>query len=100
VRVGRVAGATDVLLVTRRADHDGVLHRSEAAGIEGTHVKNVDALHLSENFETLETGGLLQIGRDGTRLGTGTVEIFLSLDFCSMQTIKTLVSSWSSISRV
>ena len=97
MRVGRGAGAADVLLITSRADHDGLVHRSKAAGIEGVHVENVDALHLSENFETLETSGLLQVGRDGTRLGTGTVEIFLRLDFCIMQTMTILVSSWSFI---
>lgn len=85
VRVGRVAGATDVLLLTSGADRDGAVHRSLAAGIEGTHVEDVDTLHLSENFETLETGGLLKIGRDGAGLGTRAEEIVLTLDFCSIE---------------
>lgn len=82
MRVGRVAGAAGVLLVTGRADEDGVLHRALAGGVEGTHVEDVDTLHLAENLETLETGGLLEVGRDGADLGAGSEEVFLSLDLC------------------
>lgn len=82
MRVGGITGAAGVLLVTGRADHDGVLHRALAAGIEGTHVENIDAVHLSENLETLETGGLLQVGRDGAGLGTGSEQVLVGLDLC------------------
>ncbi len=85
MRVDRVAGATEVLLITSRADRDGVFHRSLAAGVEGAHVEDVDALHLSEDFETLETGGLLKIGRDGAGLSTRAEEIILRLDFYSIE---------------
>lgn len=96
VRVGWVAGATDVLLVTGRVDDDGVLRgacihqpwpclsgtarHTETAGVQGPHVEDVDALHLSEDFETLETGGLLGIGGNGTGLSTRGKEVVHALD--------------------
>lgn len=82
VRVGREASAASELLLAGRSDEDGVLHRSEAGGVERAHVEDVDALHLTENLETLETGGLLEIGGDGAGLGTRTEEILLALDLC------------------
>lgn len=82
VRVGRVTGATGKLLLTGGSDHDGVLHGSLAAGIKRTHVEDVNALHLSENFQTFQTGSLLEIGRDGTGLGTRTEKILVRLDLC------------------
>jgi hypothetical protein len=51
-----------------------------AGGIKGTHVEDVNALHLSDEFQTLKTGGLLDVGGDGTRLGTGSEEVILDLD--------------------
>lgn len=51
-----------------------------AGGIKGTHVEDVNALHLSDEFQTLETGGLLEIGGNGTGLGTGSKEVVLDLD--------------------
>jgi hypothetical protein len=80
VRVGRETSATSELLLASRSNHDGVLHRSEAGGIERAHVENVNTLHLTENLQTFETGGLLEIGGDGTGGGTRTEEILLSLD--------------------
>lgn len=80
MRVGRVASAAGVLLLAGGADHDGVLHGSLAAGVEGAHVENVDALHLSEDFETLETGGLLEVGGHGAGLGTRSAEVILGSD--------------------
>lgn len=98
VRVGGGAGATDVLLVTERADDNGVLHgscggggltglgsgvmgrRTMSARVEGLHVEDVDALHLSEDFETLETGGLVNVGGNGTGLGTLAHEVGLGRD--------------------
>lgn len=78
--VDGVAGATGVLLVTGGADHDGVLQCSFPGGIQGPHVEDVDTLHLSENLQTLLTGGLLEVGGDGTRLGTGSQEVGSALD--------------------
>lgn len=80
--VGRETGATGKLLVAGGADGDGVLHGAEAAGVKGTHVEDVDTLHLSENLETLETSRLLEVGRDGALLTTGTEEVVLGLDLC------------------
>jgi hypothetical protein len=82
VRVGRDTGATGILLVTSRADEDGVLHGSKTVRGERPHVEDIDALHLSENFETLHTGGLLEIRGDGTGRGTGSDEVIDGLDVC------------------
>jgi hypothetical protein len=82
VRVGRETSATSELLLASRSDHDGILHRSKAGGIKRAHVEDVDTLHLTENLQTLETGGLLEIGGDGTGGGTRTEKILLSLDLC------------------
>lgn len=53
-----------------------------AGGVQGTHVKDIDALHLSDELQTLETGGLAEVGRDGTGLGTGGNQVILRLDLC------------------
>lgn len=58
-----------------------------SARVEGLHVKDVDALHLSEDFETLETGSLVDIGGDGTGLSTGTEEVGLGRDLCHSRQI-------------
>lgn len=81
--VGRVAGAAGKLLVAGGAHQDGVVHGSPAAGVERAHVEDVDALHLSEDLETLKTGGLLEVGGDGAGLGAGAEEVVLGLDLCS-----------------
>jgi hypothetical protein len=80
VRVSRAAGATNVLLVTERANDDGFLHGAGSACVEGLHVEDVDALHLSEDFETLETGGLVDVGGDGTGLGARGHKVMLVYD--------------------
>lgn len=82
MRVGGGAGAAGILLVTSRADEDGVVQGAPARGIEGPHVEDVDALHLSEDFETLDTGGLLDIGGDGAGRGTGADKVIDVLDVC------------------
>lgn len=80
VGVGRVAGAAKVLLVAEGLDGDGVVDGALPAGIERAHVEDVHALHLSEDFETLETGGLLEIGGHGTGLGALGEEVVLGGD--------------------
>lgn len=56
--------------------------RTLAGSIQRTLVEDVDALHLTDELETLETGGLDVVGRDGTGLGTGGDQVLLSLDLC------------------
>lgn len=82
VGVGGETSATSVLLVTGTVDDDGVLESSLPGGIEGPHVEDVNALHLSDEFKTLETSGLLDVGGDGTGLSTGGDEVLLGLDLC------------------
>lgn len=87
VRVGGETSAASELLLAGGSDHDGILHRSEAAGVERAHVEDVDALHLTENLETLDTGGLLEIGRNGSGGGTRTEEVLLSSDLCTRKLV-------------
>ena len=81
------ASAAGKLLITSRADGDGVLHGAQAAGVEGTHVENVDTIHLAENLETLQTGSLLEIRGDGTGLSTGAEKVLVGLDLCSQSSV-------------
>jgi hypothetical protein len=55
---------------------------TSAVGGQGPHVENVNTLHLSEDFETFETGCLFEIGWHGTRLSTRWEKIRLGLDLC------------------
>lgn len=81
--VGRVAGAASELLLASGSDNNGVVHGSRAAGVERSHVENVNSFHLAENFQTLQTSGLLEIGRDGAGVSTRTEEVNVGLDLCS-----------------
>lgn len=53
-----------------------------AGGIEGAHVEDVNSLHLSDEFQTLETSGLVDVGGNGTGLSTGGEKVILNLDLC------------------
>ena len=69
-----------------RVDHRKIRRikreRTLPGGIEGPHVEDVNALHLSDEFKTLETSGLLEVGGNGTGLSTGGDEVLLGLDLC------------------
>jgi hypothetical protein len=80
VGVGREAGAASKLLLSSGADGDGILHGTQAAGIQRSHVEDIDVFHLTENLETLDTGGLLEVGGNGSRLSTGAEKVVLGLD--------------------
>lgn len=82
VRVDGEARAAGVLLVTGRADQNGVLDSALARGIQGPHVKHVNILHLAENLETLDTGRLLEVRGDSAGLGTGAEKVVGGLDIC------------------
>lgn len=53
------------------------------AGVERPHVEDVNPLHFTQNLNTLETSGLLEIGGDGTGLGSLGEEVVLILDLCN-----------------
>lgn len=82
VGVGRIAGAASVLLVTSRLDQNRVVQSSLPRCVQRAHVEDINALHLSEDFQTLQTSGLLDIGRDGTSGSTGSDKVILGLDIC------------------
>lgn len=56
-------------------NEDGVGLGAEAARVQRLVVENADALELTQELETLKTGGLLDIGGHGSGLSTGTVEL-------------------------
>lgn len=62
-------------------DRDGLLHRSLARSIEGSHVPDVYALHLSDDFETFEAGGLVDVCGDCSDWGSWGEEVVLVFDF-------------------
>lgn len=80
VGVSGDTSATGELLLAGGADENGVGECAEARGIKRAHVEDVNALHLAENFETLETSRLLDIGRDGAGGGTGAEKVVNGLD--------------------
>jgi hypothetical protein len=84
VRVCGVSSATGVLLVTSALDNDGIVKGSLSGSIEGSHVEDVNALHLSDKFQTLKTGGLLDVRRDGAGLSTRSNEVLFTLDICKV----------------
>lgn len=51
-------------------------------GIQRPHVERIIALHLAQQFQTLQTGRLFEIRRDGAGLGAGREQVVLSLDLC------------------
>lgn len=51
-----------------------------AGRVKGRHVEDIDTLDLSEKFETLETGGLIDVGGDGAGRGTGSDKVGSVLD--------------------
>lgn len=53
-----------------------------ARSVQWLHVEDINSLHLSQNFQTLETGGLVEIGGDGTGLTTGWHQVVHALDLC------------------
>jgi hypothetical protein len=53
-----------------------------SGSIEGSHIEDVNALHLSDKFQTLKTGGLLNVRGDGTGLSTRRNEVLFTLDIC------------------
>lgn len=60
---------------------------TSAGGVQWSHVEDINALHLSEDFESLETGGLVQIGGDGTSGGSGGKKVLFGLDICKIDTL-------------
>lgn len=105
MRVHGIAGAAGVLLVagafddnrvvegscalnlsdtrsTRDMRQNGRWARTLPGSVQGPHVEDVNALHLSDELQTLETGGLLDVGRDGAGLRSGGDEVFFAFDFC------------------
>jgi hypothetical protein len=52
-----------------------------STSIQRLHVKHINPLHLPQDLESLQTSTLIQIRRNGTRLGAGREEVFFCSDF-------------------
>jgi hypothetical protein len=56
--------------------------RTFARSIQWLHIKNINALHLPQNLESLQSGRLLQVRGHRCDCCSGTDEVCLILDFC------------------
>jgi hypothetical protein len=63
--IRRRSRTASILLITARADHDRVVEGAAPRRIQRPHVEDIDALHLTQDLETLQTGRLFEIGRHG-----------------------------------
>jgi hypothetical protein len=61
--------------------------RTFAGRVQWPHVEDINALHLSQDLQPLETGGLLEVGGDGTRWSSGADEVLGLLDLYYAQQI-------------
>lgn len=71
-----------------------------AGSIEWLHVEDINAVHLSEDLKTLKTGGLLDIGWDGSDWGSWWEEIGLALDLCFVVSLAPLKRASSAVSQL
>lgn len=56
--------------------------RTKSTRIQRLHVEHIDALHLPQDLESLETGRLFKIGGDGAGRGARGEEVLLAFDLC------------------
>jgi len=84
VGVRWVTCAAEVLLVTEGLDHDWVVECSFSTGVQWSHVEHVNSLHLSENLESLKTGGLFEVGGNGTGLTSRWEKVLFALDLVKL----------------
>ena len=80
VRIRRTPRTPAILLLAETLHHDGVLQGADAVARQRPHVEHVDALHLAEDLEALEAGGLLEVGRDGAGGGALGEQVRLAAD--------------------
>jgi hypothetical protein len=82
-QISRHAQCFSPLQVPRIRPHPIPCVRTLPAGIKRAQVEDIHALHLSKDFETLKTSGLLEVGRHGTGRGTGLGQkVLLAGDLC------------------
>lgn len=74
-----------------------VLLHTQPAGVERPHVEDVDALHLAQDFEALETGGLLEVGGDGAGFAAFGHEVGFRVDFCGIAVLDYILLAVSGI---
>lgn len=66
---------------------------TDSAGIQRFHIKDVDALHLAQDLEPFQPGGLFEIGGDGPGRGAGGQEILFGFDICLTTNISAIAFS-------
>lgn len=72
VVISSLTSATDVTVTDVSGDQVRVDHGACTLENGLLSVENIDTFHLTQNLETFQTGGLVNVGGDGTWLGTGT----------------------------
>jgi len=85
VSVSWDTSTSTVLLVTETPDPDGVCHRAHAVRRQRLHIENVDSFLLSEDFKTVQTSSLFNIGRHGSGLGSRGHQILFAVNICDMR---------------
>lgn len=65
---------------------------TSTASIQRLHIKDIDAVHLAQDLESLQTSALLEVGRDGARRSSGWEEVRVILNlYCSISSAPTSV---------
>lgn len=83
VAVSGAPSAAQIPLLPKALQNDRVIEGATAGGVQWLHVKDVDTLDFTEDFETLETRGLVVIRRDLSRGGAGGEEVFFCFNLCT-----------------
>ena len=55
--------------------------RTFPTSIQRSHIEDVYTLHLAQDLEAFETGGLFEIGGNGSWRGAGREEVVFRVDF-------------------
>lgn len=102
MRVRGDTSAASILLITGAVHDNGVLEgscsisdssvhrggrgkarrRTLPGRVQRPHVEDVDSLHLADEFETLETGGLVDVCGDSSGFGARGNQIVFLVDLC------------------
>ena len=75
-----IARAARILLIAEAPDNNRIVERAHATCIQRLHVEDIDILHLTQDLESIQARGLLEVGRDGARSGAGREEILFRGD--------------------
>ena len=82
--------ATYITVVVVRLNNDRIGHGPLSRGLQRLAVENIDTFQLTQQFQSCQTSGLLQFGRNGAFLGTWTDQRLGTIDLT--QVLSSLVA--------